>query len=94
LPEAEGLTIPAAVNYVAKGADLYDLGYVSSGATSVVGRYVSASYLWDKVRVQGGAYGGSCSFDRRSGPPSSASPPTAIPICWRRSTFTTRPPDT
>jgi Zn-dependent M16 (insulinase) family peptidase len=67
LPAAEGLTIPAAVNYVAKGADLYSLGYASSGATAVVGRYMSASYLWDKVRVQGGAYGGSCQFDRRSG---------------------------
>ncbi|MBZ0279028.1 MAG: peptidase M16, partial [Anaerolineae bacterium] len=24
-------------------------------------------YMWDKVRVQGGAYGGSCSFDHVSG---------------------------
>lgn len=67
LPEAEGLTIPVTVNYVAKGANLYDLGYSSSGSTAVVGRYVSNSYLWDTVRVQGGAYGGSCRFDQRSG---------------------------
>jgi presequence protease len=66
-PEAEGLTIPATVNFVAKGANLYDLGYPPSGSTAVVSRYVSASYLWEKVRVQGGAYGGFCGFDQHSG---------------------------
>jgi Zn-dependent M16 (insulinase) family peptidase len=25
------------------------------------------AFLWEKIRVQGGAYGGSCQFDRRSG---------------------------
>jgi Zn-dependent M16 (insulinase) family peptidase len=33
----------------------------------VVVKYLQGSYLWEKVRVQGGAYGGSCNFDRRSG---------------------------
>lgn len=66
-PEAEGLTIPSTVNFVAKGANLYDLGYPRSGATAVVSRYLSTSYLWEKVRVQGGAYGGFCGFDQHSG---------------------------
>ncbi|RYE07164.1 MAG: peptidase M16 [Hyphomicrobiales bacterium] len=63
----EGLTFPGQVNYVAKGANLYTLGYVHSGATAVAMRHLNTTYLWDKVRVQGGAYGGSSSFDPLSG---------------------------
>ena len=66
-PTAEGLIVPAKVNCVGKGADLSKLGYHSTGATPVVIKHLQGSYLWEKVRVQGGAYGGSCSFDRRSG---------------------------
>jgi presequence protease len=64
---AEGLVIPAKVNYVGKGADLYDLGTKPSGAHLVIRRYLRTTWLWDKVRVQGGAYGGQCMFDRYSG---------------------------
>jgi len=67
VPKSEGLTFPGQVNFVAKGANLYDLGYVHSGATSVVLRHLNTTYLWDKVRVQGGAYGGGSSFDPFSG---------------------------
>jgi len=63
----EGLTIPTQVNYVGKGADLYRLGYKPSGAASVISKYLRTSWLWEKVRVQGGAYGGFCLFDHRSG---------------------------
>jgi Zn-dependent M16 (insulinase) family peptidase len=63
----EGLTIPAQVNYVGKGADLYRLGYKPSGAASVISKYLRTSWLWEKIRVQGGAYGGFCVFDHRSG---------------------------
>ncbi len=63
----EGLTIPAQVNYVGKGANLYDLGYKRHGATAVIGKYLRTTYLWEKVRVQGGAYGGFSAFDRFSG---------------------------
>jgi Zn-dependent M16 (insulinase) family peptidase len=66
-PKSEGLTFPGQVNFVAKGANLYDLGYVHSGATSVALRHLNTTYLWDKVRVQGGAYGGGSSFDPFSG---------------------------
>ena len=30
-------------------------------------KYLRTSWLWEKVRVQGGAYGGFCVFDHRSG---------------------------
>jgi Zn-dependent M16 (insulinase) family peptidase len=66
-PHAEGLVIPAKVNYVGKGADLYRAGLKPSGAHIVARRYLRTTWLWDKVRVQGGAYGGQCMFDRYSG---------------------------
>ena len=66
-PRAEGLIIPAKVNYVGKGADLYRAGVKPSGAHIVARRYLRTTWLWDKVRVQGGAYGGQCMFDRYSG---------------------------
>jgi presequence protease len=66
-PRAEGLVIPAKVNYVGKGADLYRAGVKPSGTHIVARRYLRTSWLWDKIRVQGGAYGGQCTFDRYSG---------------------------
>jgi Zn-dependent M16 (insulinase) family peptidase len=66
-PLSEGLIIPATVNYVGKGADLYRLGVKPSGANLVIRRYLRTTWLWDKIRVQGGAYGGQCMFDRYSG---------------------------
>jgi Zn-dependent M16 (insulinase) family peptidase len=66
-PNFEGLTIPAQVNYVGKGADLYRQGYRYDGSLEVVTAHLRNTYLWDKVRVQGGAYGTFCLFDRHSG---------------------------
>ncbi|MBC7878555.1 MAG: insulinase family protein [Anaerolineales bacterium] len=63
----EGLTIPAQVNYVGKGANLYDLGYEYDGSAEVIGGYLRMAYLWEKIRVQGGAYGAFNVFDDRSG---------------------------
>ncbi len=63
----EGLAVPAQVNYVGKGGNLYDLGYAMHGSAAVISRYVSTTWLWDRIRVQGGAYGAFCSFDHFSG---------------------------
>lgn len=63
----EGLTIPAPVNYVGKGANIYQLGYQLHGSISVITRFLRTTWLWEKVRVQGGAYGGACGFDRHTG---------------------------
>ncbi|MCE9647825.1 MAG: insulinase family protein [Chloroflexi bacterium] len=65
--EKEGLTIPAQVNYVGKAASLYDLGYEYDGSAEVITGYLRMAYLWEKIRVQGGAYGGFCVFDSNSG---------------------------
>ncbi len=64
---SEGLAIPSQVNYVGMGANLYELGYQLSGSALVINNFLNATWLWEKVRVQGGAYGGSCTFDPRSG---------------------------
>ena len=63
----EGLTIPTQVNYVAKGANLYKLGYKLHGSALVIQNLLRTTWLWERVRVQGGAYGGFCTFDHRSG---------------------------
>ncbi|MSR82544.1 MAG: peptidase M16 [Candidatus Latescibacteria bacterium] len=64
---SEGLIIPAKVNYVGKAANLYELGYQFNGSASVISRFLRNTWLWDRIRVQGGAYGAFCSFDPFSG---------------------------
>jgi Zn-dependent M16 (insulinase) family peptidase len=64
----EALVVPTQVNYVGKSANLYeDAGYELSGAAYVIEKHLGTSWLWDRVRVVGGAYGGFCSFDSHSG---------------------------
>jgi Zn-dependent M16 (insulinase) family peptidase len=63
----EGLVIPAQVNYVGKGANLYTLGYELHGSILPITNFLLTTWLWERVRVHGGAYGGFCTFDRRSG---------------------------
>jgi Zn-dependent M16 (insulinase) family peptidase len=64
---SEGLTIPAQVNYVGQGADLFRLGYQSHGSILAITKYMRTAWLWDKIRVQGGAYGAFNQFNRHSG---------------------------
>jgi presequence protease len=67
----EGFMIPSQVNYVVQGGQLLmpgeDLTTIKTGSFSVISKYLSTSYLWDHVRVLGGAYGSSCSFGVDSG---------------------------
>ncbi len=67
LTKNEGFTIPAQVNYVGKGANLYKLGYNLHASVLVINNYLQTTYLWEKIRVQGGAYGGHSGFDMNSG---------------------------
>ncbi len=66
-PKTEALTAPTRVNYVGSAANLFDSGYTFHGSALVITRYLQTAWLWEKIRVQGGAYGGMCSFDQRSG---------------------------
>lgn len=63
----EAFTLPAPVNYVGKGANLKSLGYPIRGSASVITKTIGATWLWDKVRVQGGAYGGMEYFEPATG---------------------------
>lgn len=67
LPRSEALTAPTRVNYVGCAANLFDAGYRMHGSALVITRYLQTAWLWEKIRVQGGAYGGMCGFDQRSG---------------------------
>eukprot|EP00568_Trieres_chinensis_P010251 CAMPEP_0183296302 /NCGR_PEP_ID=MMETSP0160_2-20130417/3918_1 /TAXON_ID=2839 ORGANISM="Odontella Sinensis, Strain Grunow 1884" /NCGR_SAMPLE_ID=MMETSP0160_2 /ASSEMBLY_ACC=CAM_ASM_000250 /LENGTH=1106 /DNA_ID=CAMNT_0025457905 /DNA_START=80 /DNA_END=3400 /DNA_ORIENTATION=+ len=63
----EGFVVPTQVSYVGKGGLLFDEGESVPGASNVVSRFLRTGYLWDQVRVMGGAYGGFCTFDKNSG---------------------------
>lgn len=67
LPGPEALLVPAQVNYVGLGANLHETGYRFHGSASVVLRHLRMGYLWDRVRVQGGAYGVYAQYNRASG---------------------------
>ena len=51
------MVAPSQVNYVGKGADLYRQGYRYHGSVGVIARYLRTTWLWERVRVQGGATG-------------------------------------
>lgn len=67
LPAGEAFITPGLVNYVGKGANLYDLGYSWNGSANVITRWLRMGRLWEEVRVAGGAYGVFCGLDRISG---------------------------
>ena len=65
--ENVGLSSPGSVQYVAKGINFKKLGYKNHGSFDLLNQLLSTGYLWEKVRVQGGAYGCYPSFDKISG---------------------------
>ena len=67
LPDREGLCLPAQVNYVAAGGNARLKGQEPGAAAAVAAKFLRAGYLWERVRVQGGAYGASCAYSRISG---------------------------
>ena len=85
----EGLAIPAQVNYVGKGADLYKLGYPLDGSIDVITNYLRTTWLWERLRVLGGhTVDSAFSIPDRVFLPTS---PTATRISWRHWTTMTRP---
>lgn len=63
-PENEGLLSQANVQYAAKGYNFIKLGYKYTGKLQVLKTIIGLDYLWNKVRIQGGAYGAFARFDR------------------------------
>ena len=52
------IEISSAVNFVAQTWKMGPVDPFSSGLLYLMTRFLSTGYLWDKVRVEGGAYGG------------------------------------
>ncbi len=63
----EGLVIPSQVNYVGQTFNLFDTGYRLNGSLEAVIQYLRMTYLWEKIRAQGGAYGAFCELDSNAG---------------------------
>ena len=53
----EGMMTSSNVQYVAKGYNFKSLGYDYSGSMLVLKTILGYDYLWNRVRVKGGAYG-------------------------------------
>lgn len=60
----EGLMTQSNVQYVAKGYNFIELGHSYSGSLQVLKTIIGLDYLWNRVRVQGGAYGAFISCSR------------------------------
>jgi Zn-dependent M16 (insulinase) family peptidase len=55
---AQGIEIASAVNFTARAWGLDPFTPDAYGLLFLMARHLSTGYLWDKVRVEGGAYGG------------------------------------
>ncbi len=60
---ATGITIPASVVFDSMVGDYRRAGLTYSGQMLVLGRILTLDYLWNRVRMRGGAYGVSAKFD-------------------------------
>jgi len=60
----EGLMTSSKVQYVVKAANVAALGYKYHGGWKVLETIFRYDYLWNKIRVQGGAYGAFAQFER------------------------------
>ena len=60
----EGLMTSGKVQYVAKGGNFHRLGFSYHGSMKVLETILRYDYLWNRIRVQGGAYGAFAQFDR------------------------------
>lgn len=60
----EGLKTASKVQYVARAGNFIDAGYAYTGAFQILRVIMGYEYLWQNVRVKGGAYGCMSSFSR------------------------------
>jgi presequence protease len=62
-----GVVIPAQVSYVAEAFPAPTYGSDLAAPLFVLSRLLSNGYLYKKIRVEGGAYGGMCQYDPTNG---------------------------
>ena len=60
----EGFKTSSKVQYVARTGNFLDAGFAYTGALQILKVILSYDYLWQNVRVKGGAYGCMSSFNR------------------------------
>ncbi len=60
----EGFKTSSKVQYVAQTGNFLDAGFAYTGALQILKVILSYDYLWQNVRVKGGAYGCMSSFNR------------------------------
>ena len=53
----EGIVIPADVSFAIAGGNILSYGGAFSGQLQLASQIISLGYLWNAIRVQGGAYG-------------------------------------
>ncbi|MBP1587995.1 MAG: insulinase family protein [Clostridia bacterium] len=57
MPSRQGLLIPAQIGFACQGFNFGKAGYSYDGSMSVAAIIASLDFLWNVIRVQGGAYG-------------------------------------
>lgn len=60
--ENKALIIPSQINFDAMGTNIEDYGYKVNGHFAVLNHILRYDYLWNKIRVKGGAYGANISL--------------------------------
>lgn len=60
----EGIVIPADIAFAVRGGDLGEYGVEYSSGLKLATRIISLAYLWNEIRVKGGAYGTGMRVDR------------------------------
>ncbi len=66
-PAPQAFITPAQVNYMGLATNLHATGYIPHGSAAVILKHLRMAYLWEKVRVHGGAYGVYANYSRVSG---------------------------
>ena len=67
LPRKLGIKIPAQVSFASIAGHLEDAGREYDGSARIISNMLSLGYLWNEVRVQGGAYGAGMCIGRSGG---------------------------
>ena len=60
----EGIMSPSKVQYVTKGYNFKKLGHKFDGKIHVLNQVITREWLYQQIRVIGGAYGGFCGFTK------------------------------
>lgn len=62
ITDNEGFKTAGQVQYVARSGNFMDAGVDYTGVYKIVKSILSFDYLWNEIRVKGGAYGAMCGF--------------------------------